>query len=218
MRSTLARDVSAIAAAAVAIVAMCACSATPSAGFWMEGDTLTLPPGAATRLGGPLTNAEIVRIDQLARSEIRRAFQGLRLAITTNRHALWRVVVMQSLRTRRNQPLPHAGESMAMGFLGGSGGVNFEAVAAAAIFFAPLTASRDTVFDGIGRGIGRVAVHELMHEILGASSGHNDLDTNSYEYGSPDRHAQYYGALHWTSAWPRLRDKLGEDDGAATVK
>ena len=82
------------------------------------------------------------------------------------------VVVMQSLPTRRTQQLPHAGESLALGFMGGSGGVNFEEVAAAALFFAPPDASRSTI--------------------------------------------ENYGALHWTTAWPRLRDKLGEDDDAAT--
>lgn len=63
--------------------------------------------------------------------------------------------------------------------------------------------------EGIGRGIGRVAAHEFAHLILGAAAVHNDLDEDSYEYPSPDRASQHYGQLHWTTAWPLLRQKLG---------
>jgi hypothetical protein len=61
----------------------------------------------------------------------------------------------------------------------------------------------------MGRGIGRVAVHEFMHQILGASIGHDDTDSNSYEYGNPERRSQYYGDLHWTVALPLLEQRLG---------
>jgi hypothetical protein len=45
--------------------------------------------------------------------------------------------------------------------------------------------------------------------MLGGDSRHNDTDENSYEYGSPDRFSQYYGELHWTTAWPLLLQKFG---------
>lgn len=80
-----------------------------------------------------------------------------------------------------------------------------------AIRYAPPDASRQTMIDGIGRGIGRVAAHEFAHQILGAAAVHNNADEKSYEYPSPDRSAQYYGELHWTTAWPLLQQKLGLD-------
>jgi hypothetical protein len=113
---------------------------------------------------------------------------------------------MRSLRDRG--PLPNAGESMALGFLGGSGGVSFDLVALKAIQYAPQGASRRTIIEGIGRGIGRVAAHEFGHQILSVGLVHNSGDENSYEYPSPDRAAQYYGDLHWTSARPLLEQKL----------
>jgi hypothetical protein len=60
-------------------------------------------------------------------------------------------------------------------------------VASKATLYAPLDASRKTLIEGIGRGIGRVAVHEFFHQILGAEAVDNDKDEHSYEYGSPDR-------------------------------
>jgi len=66
------------------------------------------------------------------------------------------------------------------------------------------------MIEGIGRGVGRVAAHEFAHEILGAVPLHNNLDESSYEYPSPNRAAQYYGELHWTTAGPLLRQKLGK--------
>lgn len=34
-------------------------------------------------------------------------------------------------------------------------------------------------------------------------------DDTSYEYGNADRASQYYGELHWTTAWPILQQKFG---------
>ncbi len=76
--------------------------------------------------------------------------------------------------SRTNQALPRAGESLALGILGGTGAIGLDTVALNAIQYAPAEASRQAVLDGIGRGIGRVAVHELVHQILGAASAHND--------------------------------------------
>ena len=97
---------------------------------------------------------------------------------------------MRSLRGRG--PLPNAGESMPLGLLGGSGAVSFDLVALKAIQYAPAGASRQTIVEGIGRGIGRVAAHEFAHQILNTGAVHNRDDENSYEYPSPDRAAQYY--------------------------
>jgi hypothetical protein len=81
-------------------------------------------------------------------------------------------------------------------------------VALKAIQYAPADASRATIIDGIGRGIGRVAAHEFAHQILGGNNMHNQTDENSYEFPSPDRASQYYGELHWTTARPILEQKL----------
>jgi hypothetical protein len=97
---------------------------------------------------------------------------------------------------------------LALGFLGGTGAVGFDFVALNAIRYAPTGAPRQRIIEGIGRGIGRVAVHEFIHQILGGTAVHNDSDEDSYEYQSPDRALQYYGELHWTTAGPLLQQKL----------
>jgi hypothetical protein len=179
---------------------------TPTAGFWFNDTSFALPAKAAEKLGGLLTDAELETIKTISRGEVERAFAGFRIQISNDHTAFWRVAVMRSLRGRG--PLPNAGESMPLGFLGGSGGVSFDLVALKAIQYAPEGASRQTIIEGIGRGIGRVAAHEFGHQILGIRLAHNSADENSYEYPSPDRAAQYYGHLHWTSARPLLEQKL----------
>jgi hypothetical protein len=79
-----------------------------------------------------------------------------------------------------------------------------------ATLYAPLDESRKTLIEGIGRGIGRVAVQKFFHQILGLEASHNDQDPGSYEYGSPDQQAQYYGELHWSTAESLLRKKVGK--------
>jgi hypothetical protein len=181
----------------------------PTAGFWFNGDRFVVPNGLMSAFDEPIEDAEVESIKQLARAEIERAFSGLRIAIIPSPHAFWSVQVLQSLPVRRNKQLPIAGESLALGLLGGTGTVGFDIVATKAIRYAPDGASRQRVLEGIGRGIGRVAVHEFMHQMLGAAAGDNAADSNSYEYGSPDRASQYYGELHWSTAWPLLHEKFG---------
>lgn len=195
--------------AIAATLTISACSVTPTAGFWYDPDAFVLPAEAAPRLGGALTTEEMRSIDELSRAEIERAFSGFRLRVTSSRRAFWRVAVVRSLPRRPNQPLPDAGESLAMGFLGGTGAVGFDVVAIEAAHYSPADASRQRVLEGIGRGIGRVAVHEFMHQMLGPAVAHNSVDPNSYECGSSDRQSQYYGELHWTTAWPLLQRKFG---------
>jgi hypothetical protein len=180
-----------------------------TAGFWFADGALTLPDAIASQLGGPLTGPEADTIEATTRTEIARAFSGLTIAFTENHEAFWRVAVMRSLPSRSNMALPHAGESLAMGFMGSTGAVDFEFVAFEAMHFTVPGTPRTAVVEGIGRGLGRVAIHEFMHQILGNAIAHNDRDVNSYEYGSPERRSQYYGELHWTTAWPLLRQKLG---------
>ena len=197
----------AVAATASALSgAACRISTTATAGFWYDEDSYALPARAAETLGGPLTGDEFAAIKRISRAELERAFAGLRLQVVDDRAAFWRVEVAHSLRPRG--PLPNAGESLSSGWLGGSGAVSFDLVALKAIQYAPPGASRQTIIDGIGRGIGRVAAHELAHQILGNGEMHDRTDENSYEYPSPDRASQYYGELHWTTARPILEQKL----------
>ena len=194
----------------MAIVAMpAACSRGYSAGFWFAADALSLPDHVEARLGGRLTAAEMQSIEQMSRHEVERAFSGLAVSVTDNERAFWRVAVLRSMPERQNKALPRAGESLAMGFLGGRGTVGVDFVAFQAVHYAPADGNRADIIAGIGRGIGRVAIHEFMHQMLGHSIADDDVDPNSYEYGRPDRRSQYYGELHWTSALPLLRKKLG---------
>jgi hypothetical protein len=200
----------AVTAALVALSSVLGCfrGSAPTAGFWFEDASFSLPGDAATKLGGPLQPEEIELIERVSRAEIERAFSALRIAIIPNRDAFWRVEVLRSLP--RRGPLPRAGESLALGSLGGAGAVDFTFVAVLALRYAPLSASRQTILEGVARGVGRVAVHEFAHQILGAAAGvHDRNDANSYEYPSPDRASQYYGELHWTIAWPLLEKRLG---------
>jgi len=203
------RTAPALAVFALVAFSTAGCSQTHTAGFWFADEALTLPDAVAGPLGGPLTDRERASIQQIARAEIDRAFVGLPLSITESRDAFWRVAVLRSLPSRGNRALPHAGESLPMGFMGGTGAVDFDFVAFTALHFAPDASRRPAVVEAMARGIGRVAVHEFTHQILGTSVGHNDSDADSYEFGNPERRSQYYGELHWTTALPLLRLKLG---------
>ena len=178
-----------------------------TAGFWFDDGLGPLPSELTAKLGGPLTQPDLERIEALSRSQLRTAFAGLRITVTPARDAFWRVQVSRELRYRGT--LASTGESLALGPLGGIGEVNFPLVVQKAVEFAPRGASRQTMVDGIGRGIGRVAVHEFFHQILGPGAKHNDTDPDSYESGNADRASQYYGNLHWTIAWPLLQKRLG---------
>jgi hypothetical protein len=134
------------------------------------------------------------------------AFSGLALAIVNDRGAFWRVIVRPTIGGWRYLPL--SGESYGFGLLGGGGSVSFEMMARNAVTYRPMGASRATTVTGMGRGTGRAAVHELVHAILGASSGHSD-DADSYEFRHSGRAAQYYGVLRWSAMWPLLEQRLG---------
>jgi hypothetical protein len=178
-------------------------------GFWFETRAFTVSPDVVARLEGPVTNADQTRIEQIASAEIHRAFAGLRIAITTRRDAMWRVHVLETLPVRFAQQLPNAGESVALGPFGGSGTVDFNVACQKAIAFAPAGTMRPGIVDAVGRGIGRTAVHEFMHLMLGARAADNRTDEQSYEFHSADRAAHYYGELHWTSTWPAWQQRFG---------
>jgi len=85
--------------------------------------------------------------------------------------------------------------------------VNFMVAALGAVAYAPPDASRPAIIDGIGRGIGRAAVHEFGHAMVSAN---HSQDEDSYEYRSADRASQYYGELHWAGAGPLLQRRFGK--------
>lgn len=199
-----------LASLTVALAAASACTwREASVGFLFNADACVVRAGALQPFGDLLSDQERQAIEQLARRELADAFASVRVAITANRSALWRIAVVRSLPTRASQALPRSGESIALGPLGGGGTVACDVIVRKAMQFAPEGATRAQLVEPIGRGVGRTAVHELVHQILGASGTHNDTDPDSYEHGSSDRASQFYGTLHWTNALPLLRDKLG---------
>jgi hypothetical protein len=190
--------------------------ATIDAGFWWDDGPFLLSVDDAAKIGGPLSAAELARITRISRAEVERAYAGLRINVTGNHAAFWRVAVVgRPLTTNRNRttsPFSAAGESRIFGPLGGSGSVAFVMLAHNAIEYAPAGASREQIVDGIGRGIGRAAVHELAHQVLGLDNlAHidNRTDEHSYEHANADRPSQYYGEVRWTTAWPVLEEKFG---------
>lgn len=182
------------------------------AGFSYDVDSYALSRAGTARLGGPLTAGEVDTIQRVSRAEVERAFTGLRIAIADRRDGFWRVQVLSTLDGAppsifRGRPRG-VGESVSLGPLGGRGTVSFRDLADYAVELAPAGASREAMVEGIGRGIGRAAVHEFGHQVTGQAN-HDESDTNSYEYPYSRRVSQYYGELHWTLARDQLRAKLG---------
>jgi len=199
-----------------AVIAWRASSATIAAGFWWTDTRLLLSADDARKIGGSLTADELRSIEAISRHEVGRAYAGLRISITDRRQAFWRVAVVGApltvTRNRTTYPFSFAGQSRVFGPLGGSGSVAFAILAHNAIEYAPAGASRQQIVEGIGKGIGRAAVHEFAHQALGLdnlSFLDNRTDLDSYEYGNADRRSQYYGELRWTTAWPVLIQKFG---------
>ena len=178
-------------------------------GFWYEEFPFTFSAPVTAALGGPLTPSETDAITQISRDELTRAFSGLKVAFTDNRHARLTVIVQLSIQRRKGQRLPNAGETFAMGPLGARSVIDFTEVLMAAMAHAPAGTTRQQLVAGIGRGVGRVAVHELAHGILGAGAMDNQTDDHSYEYFTHNRPSQFYGELHWTRAWPVLVERVG---------
>ena len=155
-----------------------------AAGFWYDGVTFDVPGLDAH--GGPLSDAERAAIRDGSRVELERAFAGLRLRIVDGPDAHYRVRVLQRFAERRHRPFGVA-ESRAFGAIGGDGAVSFSALAAMAVHLAPAGTPRAEVVAAIGRGIGRVAAHELAHQILSNRDIHASTDPASYEFADVNR-------------------------------
>ncbi|MGE0865984.1 MAG: hypothetical protein AB7P34_18940 [Vicinamibacterales bacterium] len=187
-------------------LAATACAARPvELGFWMEPQSFQ-----SSRLGDPITETEYLTVDRIARAEIAAAFAPYDVTVSANRQARFRVVVtpqLHDLRLRRRRA-SHAGESRAMAGFGGRGAVNFEYVANGAMVFSPEHASRKTVIEALGRGVGRVAIHEFLHQLLPKSPIHDSKDPRSYEGNSAARVEGYFGELHWDIVAPWLQKRL----------
>ena len=178
-------------------------------GFWYEEFPVTFSAPVTAALGGPLTASEFDTIKQISREELTHAFSGLKVAFTDSRRVPLTVVVQLSIQRRKGQRLPNAGETFAMGPLGSRSVIDFTEVLMAAMAHAPAGTTRQQLVAGIGRGVGRVAVHELAHGILGAGAMDNQTDDHSYEYFTHNRSSQFFGELHWARAWPVLVERVG---------
>lgn len=178
--------------------------------FWFDpisDDTLaTLPE----QFGAPIHFSELTDIESIARAEIAHAFREFQIALTSPSTATYRVRVVDSLRLpfAPSAPGPSA-ESRSIPGLGGQGAVNFRLIAHSAIAFAPAGADRTVMIEAIGRGIGRAAVHEFAHQLLGSTPIHDTQDARSYEYDSAARFEQYYGDMHWDIARPLIAKRIG---------
>jgi hypothetical protein len=149
-------------------------------------------------------------IESVARSELARAFDGLRIVLSNRRDARYRVQVVQALRDSRfKRDVWVAGESRALRGLGGQGSVSFSFLASGAVASAPEDAGRDFILEAIGRGIGRSAVHEFVHQLLPTTPIDSSTDLRSYEYRSAARREQYFGDMRWNLAWPLLYARFG---------
>jgi hypothetical protein len=173
-------------------------------GFWLERVSFSSP-----RIGGSLSTNDLKTIDAIARSEIEHAFERFDVTVTTNRNARYRVTVLPELKDNRlRRSGTYAGESRAVAGFGGSGAVNFEFVASGAMVFAPDDADRTAVIEALGRGVGRVAIHEFAHQLLPKKAIHDSRDRDSYEGNSPALIEGYFGDLHWDIAGPWLEARL----------
>ena len=174
-------------------------------GFWFDDVSFESPV-----LGGRLTPADLQVIERVARAELDAAFHGLNVVLSNNRHARYRVQVVQDVADNRlSRKSSVAGESRAVPWLGGLGAVNFSYFAAGAIVYAPPNAAREEIVAGIGRGLGRGAVHEFAHQLARGVEVHAGRDRGSYEYYAASRVEQYYGPMHWGAVGPKLKEQYG---------
>jgi hypothetical protein len=176
--------------------------------FWFEtisDDARTTLPG---RLPGHISLDDMKVIEAISREEIVHAFRQYPISIVGRAAALYRVRVVDTL----NSVTGGSAESYVFPGMGGQGYINFRSLAHGAVTHAPPDADRQQIIAAIGRGIGRAAVHEFTHQLLGRQARIDDsTDIQSYEYGSTTRRAQYYGQIRWDIAEPMLRRKFGLD-------
>jgi hypothetical protein len=180
------------------------------AAFWFDPVVYDASEQMADRLGGAITEDEMRTIESVASSELTAAFAGLRIKFSDRRDAKYRVRVVQQIQHPLFARYGSSGESRSIAGIGGQGIVNFRMLANRAIAYAPDDADRATIISAIGRGIGRAAVHEFAHQVLGGVPIHATKDIQSYEYRSADRREQYYGKMHWDIAWPILQQRWND--------
>jgi hypothetical protein len=188
-------------------VSLAACSRGPvELGFWIELVSYQSP-----RIGDPITATELATIDTIARDQISKAFTPFDIVVSANRGARYSVRVVPEVKDERLQRGGVvAGASRGIPGFGGSGAVNFAYVANGAMVFSPETASRAEVIEALGRGIGRVAIHEAIHQLLPKAPIHDSRDSHSYEGNSPALVEGYFGDLHWGIAEPWLEERIGK--------
>jgi hypothetical protein len=201
MPSRVSRSLAAVSLASF----LTACDSRQAAevGFWFEAVAFDSP------LLGPLTAVDMDAIAATAIGEIQRAFAGLPITISENRGARFRVRVVQALDDpgfRRQVAV--AGASRSLTGLGGHGAVSFSFLASGALTFAPEDADRAAIVVAIGTGIGRTAVHELVHQMFPTAPIHESADVSSYEYASAARAEQFYGPMRWNLARPLLEKRF----------
>lgn len=179
-------------------------------GLSFADEAISADPIITRELGHAVSRDELAVIKEMSRAEIERAFTGLSLRLTDNGRGFWRIRIVPSvmIRTPKGRPMAiAAGTSYGLGPLGGGAFVNFSMIAVNARRYAPPDAPRHQIIEGIGRGIGHAAVHELAH-MIGVPTD-TRTNANTYEYFTADRPSQYYGELHWGTALPVLRQKIG---------
>jgi hypothetical protein len=175
--------------------------------FWFEPISEDVRRSVPDRLSPGISERDLAVIETTAREEVVRAFREFPVVLSTDRVETYRVRVVGLLE---NAVAGASAESHLIAGLGGQGFVNFQLHAHGAVTYAPPGASRDDIVEGIGRGIGRAAVHEFAHQLLGHGTAIDDSeDVQSYEYGSAVRQEQYYGPVRWDIAAPMLRDRFG---------
>jgi hypothetical protein len=172
-------------------------------GFWFEPVSFDSP-----RLGA-LTAVDMDAIVATAIGEIHRAFAGLPITISQNRTARVRVRVVQEIYDPSFiRQVAVAGASRSLTGLRGDGAVSFYFLASGALTFAPEDGDRGAIVVAIGTGIGRTAVHELVHQMFPTAPIHESADVSSYEYASAARAEQFYGPMRWNLARPLLEKRF----------
>lgn len=194
-------------AASAALIRVQGVDHVARAGFWFDGVGFDLP--ALDDHGGALDARERTAVVAQARAAVASAFDAWRLDVVETRRAHYRVRVVQTFGERRGPTAMAAAESRSFGPFGGEGAVSFEVVATLAVNQAPPGTPRDEIVAAIGRGIGRVAAHELAHQIVPQHPLHGSQDASSFDFSASNRREQFYGPLHWDLARRPLERALG---------
>lgn len=189
-----------------ALTSGCAGPPGTTVGFWFEDVTYQ-----SAALGGALTEADLAQIRTIAMAEVQTAFAGLGIMVSTRQDARCRVRVVQEVpgtlvHSAANRP---AGRSRTFPGGGGEGSVSFEFAAGGALVYAPAGATREDMIAAIGRGTGRAAVHEALHQLLPRAPIDRSKDASSYEYYTGARVEQFYGPMSFDFAHAMLEQRYG---------